>query len=330
MNLSKVKKLLVIRLSSLGDILLSTPLIRSVKGKYPEIEIDFILKDHYKDVLIQNPYLKNIFVYQEGKKELTKLAAKLNERNYDLIIDLQNNFRSKKIDSYLKAEKSKFKKMDLEKLLLVKLKINTLKNALPISVRYASVLKNFQLDDKGLDLFTNKPASSLFTEDKKYIGFCPGSRHFTKMWPKEYYIQLGNLLAKDQYVVVLFGGNDDKEICKEISSQIPDSTDLNNKDDILQTAADMKRCDAVVCNDSGLMHVACAVKIPVLAIFGSTVKEFGFTPYQNKNIILENNSLSCRPCTHLGKSYCPKGHFRCMLELDPNMAFDKLNLLLHR
>ncbi len=90
----------------------------------------------------------------------------------------------------------------------------------------------------------------------------------------------------------------------------------------------MKKCEAVVCNDSGLMHTACSQKIPVLVFFGSTVKEFGFTPYKNKNIILENNSLSCRPCTHIGKSYCPKGHFKCMLEIEPGIAFNKLNILL--
>ena len=180
-----------------------------------------------------------------------------------------------------------------------------------------------------MDLYTNKKPSTLFKDNQKYIGFCPGSRHFTKMWPKEYYIRLGNILKNDKYNIALFGGKDDKDICKEISSQIQDSINLSNNDDILQTAADMKKCDAVVCNDSGLMHTACAEKIPVLAFFGSTVKEFGFTPYLNKNIILENNLLSCRPCTHIGKSYCPKGHFKCMNDIKPDIAFTKLNLLLY-
>ena len=328
MNLSKLKKVLIIRLSSLGDILLSTPFIRAIKEKYPQIEIDFLLRERYKDTLVQNPYLTNIYEYPNNN-ELSGLTEKLKDQNYDLILDLQNNFRSEKINSLLKAPKMKFKKRDLEKMLLVHLKINRLKNTPPIPVRYSKILDEVQLDNNGLDLFTNKEPSTLFKDNQKYIGFCPGSRHFTKMWPREYYVQLGNILKNKSYNIVLFGGKDDKDICQEISSQIQDSINLSNNNDILQTAADMKKCKAVVCNDSGLMHTACAEKIPVLAFFGSTVKEFGFTPYMNKNTILENNSLSCRPCTHIGKSYCPKRHFKCMLELKPDIAFTKLNILLN-
>ena len=312
----------------MGDILLTTPLIRTLKEDYPQIKIDFLIKDRYKDVLIQNPYINNLFIYSSERNEITKIAHKLKAQNYDLIIDLQNNLRSKKILSYSKIPKLRFDKRDLDKLLLVHFKINRLKNSQAIPVRYASVLGKFQLDDKGLDLFTNKTAANSFKEDKKYIGFCPGSRHFTKMWPKENYINLGNLLIKENFDIVLLGGSEDKIVCEEISAQIPGSVNLSNNDDILQTAADMKKCDAIVCNDSGLMHTACAEKVPVLVFFGSTVKEFGFVPYKNKNVILENNLLSCRPCTHIGKSHCPKGHFKCMLDIDPQTAFNKLNMML--
>ena len=83
-------------------------------------------------------------------------------------------------------------------------------------------------------------------------------------------------------------------------------------------------CKTIICNDSGLMHAACAVKVPVIAIFGSTVKEFGFTPYRSKNLILENKSLTCRPCSHIGKSSCPKGHFKCMKEITPQSVHNSL------
>ena len=149
------------------------------------------------------------------------------------------------------------------------------------------------------------------------------------MWPEEYYIKLGKLLNENGYRIVLFGGRNDLDVCQKISTSIPDSINLCNEDDVLQTAADMKKCEAVTCNDSGLMHVACAVNVPVLAFFGSTVKEFGFTPYKNYNSILENNSLSCRPCSHIGRESCPKGHFKCMLELKPGQAFEKLMLLIN-
>lgn len=328
MNFSEYKKILIIRLSSLGDILLATPLIRTFKKKYPHVKIDFLIKGQYKDVLLNNPFLENIILYCEEKKKLNSLIDELKKTNYDLIIDLQNNRRSSFLTSKLNAKILKFNKRDFDKFLLVNFKINLMKNADTIPQRYANTVE-LKLDDEGLDLFTSNKSSNLFEENIKYIGFAPGSRHFTKMWLKEYYIELGNLLNQKGYKIALLGGKDDKNICSEISSKITDSINLSNDDDILQIAADMKKCLAVICNDSGLMHAACAVKIPVLTFFGSTVREFGFTPYKNKNIILENTGLSCRPCTHIGKSYCPKGHFKCMKEISPKSAFENLIKLIN-
>ncbi len=329
MNLKEFRKILIIRLSSLGDIILTTPLIRSLKNQYPQLQIDFLIRPQYKDVLINNPYINNIIYYESDNVEKKLLERKLSEHNHELVIDLQNNFRSAAISSNLKVLKVKFNKKTFEKFLLVKFKINKLRNSKQIPIRYAETINGFQLDDKGLDLFTNKNSSAVLNSEEKYIGFCPGSRHFTKMWPEEYYIQLGNLLKIHGYKIVLLGGSNDNQVCTKISKSIPYSINLCNDDDILQTAADMKKCEAVVCNDSGLMHAACAVKIPVLAFFGSTVKEFGFSPYKNRNSILENNSVSCRPCSHIGRESCPKSHFKCMLELKPQQAFEKLILLLN-
>ena len=328
MNPDNIKKILIIRLSSLGDILLTTPLIRSLKVNYSPLQIDFLLRTQYKDTLINNPYISNLRLLERNKDKNKELIKILQSENYDLTIDLQNNRRSDYISSKLKCKTVKFYKHSIDKFLLVNFKINRLKEIPQIPIRYANSLNNFSLDDKGLDLFTKNSASTLLSEKQNYIGFAPGSRHFTKMWPKKYYIELGNLLKSDNFSVVIFGGKSDASICKEIASQIPGSLNLCGNDEILQTAADIKKCKAIVCNDSGLMHAACAVNTPVMAFFGSTVKEFGFAPYKNKNLILENNSLSCRPCSHIGKNKCPKQHFKCMLELTPELAHKQLKILL--
>jgi heptosyltransferase-2 len=331
-NFSSINRILFIRLSSLGDILLTTPLVRSLKNKYPQILIDFLLRDEYKDVYKNNPYINKIFAFS---REVSSLPKDLLSTKYDLVVDLQNNFRSSGIRKKLNMKEVRiFNKRTLDKFLLVKFKINRLKNAEQISVRYAKALDNFELDNDGLDIFTGSTKSLISGKERKYIGIAPGSRHFTKMWPKDYYINLANKLNDEDFTVVLFGGNDDKKICEEISKAVLGSIDLSNDDDLLSTAANMKECRAVVCNDSGLMHAACAVKVPVLAFLGSTVKEFGFTPYKNKNFkpgayqplveILENNTLTCRPCSHIGRENCPKKHFKCMLEITPGFAFNKL------
>lgn len=324
LDLSKLNKVLIIRLSSLGDILLTTPFIRSLKNQYPKIEIDYIVREEYSDLLKLNPHLNKVFKFKREEKDNFTTLADINKTKYDLIIDLQNNLRSKKILSDNNPQILRFSKNTWKKFLLVNFKINKLQNEPQIPVRYANTIPNFKLDGKGLDLFTHKTSGSKLINKNNLIGFCPGARHFTKRWLKEYFIELGNKLTKTGYTIVLFGGRIDKELCSEISKEISDSIDASNIDDILQTAADMKLCKAVVCNDSGLMHTASAVGTKVIAIFGSTVKEFGFTPYNCRNLILENNSLTCRPCSHIGRSSCPKKHFDCMKLIKPDFVFEKV------
>jgi len=124
--------------------------------------------------------------------------------------------------------------------------------------------------------------------------------------------------------IAVIGGRDDSSICAYVSGQIKGSINLCNENDLFQTAVNIKQCKAVVCNDSGLMHTTSAVGVPVIAIFGSTVKEFGFVPYHVNNLLLENNSLSCRPCSHIGLSECPRKHFKCMKEISPNSVLENL------
>lgn len=305
----------------MGDILLTTPVIRALKLKFPSSQIDFVVKEQYKDALQYNPLISRLFIYEKEKSR--ELRDKLQEQNYDLAIDLQNNFRSRALTERLNIKVYRFHKPTMKKLLLVWFKINFLKDLKTISQRYAET-SNVQLDEKGLDLLIPQDISSSLNEVKKYIGFCPGSKHFTKRWPAEYIIELGNELIKLGFAVVLLGGKSDKELCKTISEKIVPSINLQNDDNLLQTAVDMKNCKFIITNDSGLMHLASAVGVPIISIFGSTVREFGFAPLGKQNLILENKSLSCRPCSHIGKSSCPKKHFKCMKEITPQLVLTNL------
>lgn len=327
-ELSKLNKILIIRLSSLGDILLTTPFIRAIKSQFPDIKIDMLLREEYADVVKLNPYLNKKFLFKKDEKSNNVLIEQLKNTNYELVIDLQNNLRSKKIVSSLKTKSVKFDKRSFDKFLLVNFKINKLKEALQIPVRYSNTIQDLKLDKGGLDLFTDKSANEELIGKNNLIGFCPGARHFTKRWLKEYFVELGNKLTQDDYTIVLFGGRIDKEICEEINKAILGSINLANDDDLLQTVADMKLCKVVVCNDSGLMHTATATGTKVIAIFGSTVKELGFAPYNCNNLILENNSLTCRPCSHIGRSNCPKKHFDCIKSIKPYFVFEKIQSII--
>jgi len=327
-ELSKLNRILIIRLSSLGDILLTTPFVRAIKTQFPHIKIDMLIREEYVDVIKLNPYTDKKLFFKKDDKGNSVLIEQLKNNNYELVIDLQNNLRSKKVVSSLKTKSVKFDKRSFDKFLLVNFKINKLKEAPQIPVRYSNTIQNLKLDNQGLDLFTDKSANAELNGKNNLIGFCPGARHFTKRWPKEYFIELGNKLTQDGYTIVLFGGKIDKEICTELVDKISGAINLSNNDELLQTAADMKLCKAVVCNDSGLMHTASAAGTKVITIFGSTVKEFGFTPYNCSNLILENNSLTCRPCSHIGRSDCPKKHFDCMKSINPDFVFAKVKTFL--
>jgi len=323
LNFSDIDKILIVRLSSLGDVLLTTPVLRSIKKSNPKIEIDFIVRSEYEDALKYNPNISKVFSYiKNGDNK--KIFDELIKRNYDLIIDLQNNNRSAGIVQSLSKPVAKFYKPTLKKFLLVHFKINLFGEIISIPERYANSFNEIKLDEKGSELFIPEEIKPQTNFDKNTIGFCPGSKHYTKMWPAEYFIELGNKLIADGNKIILLGGKDDKQICDEISSQIIGSINLCSEDNLLQIAADMKNCKLVVCNDSGMMHTAAAVNVPVVAIFGSTVKEFGFFPYKSRSLVLENNSLSCRPCSHIGRNNCPQKHFKCMKEITPYLVYDNI------
>ncbi len=321
LKVSEAKKVLIIRLSSLGDVLLTTPVVRSLKKNYPDLSIDFLVKRNFEAAVRLNPHIDNVIIYTDSPK----LTSQLKENNYNLVIDLHNNFRTKKIVKKLGLPYYKFIKPNLEKFLLVHTKINLLKKKKPIPVRYAEVIPDFKLDDKGLDLFISEDVNSELDGLNNVIGFAPGAFHFTKRWPIEYYAGLGKKLTDDGYTIAILGGESDKMICSNLHKIIPNSLDLSNNNELFKTAAHIKRCKVLICNDSGLMHTASAIGTPVISIFGSTVKEFGFAPYGIKNIVVENNELKCRPCTHIGKSKCPKGHFNCMKEITPDILYQKFN-----
>ena len=320
-----INKILVIRLSSLGDILLTTPVIRSLKKQYPSAKIDFVVKQQYKDSLLFNPNISSLYIYEKEKAK--KLNSDLMDTNYDLVIDLQNNFRSNKLTGGLRAKIYRFKKPSIKKFLLVWFKINLLKDMKTISRRYAETAR-VNIDGKGPELFLPENITTQLHEGINYIGFCPGSKHFTKRWLPEYFVHLGNELVNIGYKIVLFGGKSDEKLCKAISGNIQGCINLQNDDQLLQTAIDMTKCRVVITNDSGLMHSASAVGVPLISIFGSTVREFGFFPSGAQNLILENKLLTCRPCSHIGKSNCPKNHFKCMKEITPEFVRNRLQMFI--
>ncbi len=344
------RKTLLLRLSSIGDIVLSTPLVRNLRKTFPEMQVDFLVKSQYAELVRYNPYLSGIIEFDPGGglRELSGVGRRIRDERYDLVIDLHGNIRSVYLRSFCHADRVlKIDKRKFARWMLVRFKKNFYNGIVSVADRYFEPLAELGVgnDGEGLDVFV--PESIIrdvwvrlneygFRESKRIIGFCPAAKHATKIWPKERFVELGRLLVEERQArIVVFGSKDDEAHCSEIAGSIQASlrsslvnrrqgrnrkewelaTSLAGRCSVLETAAVMDYCAAVVTNDTGLMHIAAARKRPVVAVFGSTVEDFGFFPYGTRSVVMERRGLYCRPCTHIGLPKCPKSHFRCMKEI---------------
>ena len=338
-------KILIIRLSSFGDILLTFPIINFLKKKFPNAEIDYLVKKEYEEVFSLYPEKINLILFDKdsGFRGLQKMKKSIKNNKYDIILDLHNNLRSIYLRMFQKAKKGVFRKHSFRKQLLVKLKVNLYKNILSIKERYLHALGKIiditSADTKDIMEFRLKgiPADS-FNEDTKFIkegdtkliGFCPSAKHYTKRYPAEKFIELGKTLIENYGAkIFLFGDEKDFRINEIIKEGIGTNIfNVSGKCSLSHTAYLMTMCDLIITNDSGLMHLANLLDKNLISIFGSTVKEFGFFPTGENVSVIEINNLKCRPCSHIGRSKCPIDHFKCMNEIKINdILTNSMNIL---
>lgn len=324
-------KTLIIRLSSLGDVLLSTAVVRALKAADPQGIIDVCTRPAYAEVFAAHPHVRKIFPYDDAEPSSTYKALRA-EEIYDCVIDLHNNFRTRMVRRDVARTTLVVQKPTFAKWLLVRTKINLLRNAPDVIGRYLATLAPLGIADNGetpefVPLDTPLPdAVARFLDGGSSIGICPGAKHFTKRWPAARYADLcTSLIGGGAARVILFGGEMDESICAEIAAVVRERGAgemlLNscNQLSLSQIALAMDKCARVITNDSGLMHVAAARNRPITAIFGSTVREFGFMPRKHTTVV-EVKELSCRPCSHIGRATCPKGHFKCMTGITAEMV----------
>jgi lipopolysaccharide heptosyltransferase II len=342
------KKILIIRFSSIGDIVLASPLIRILHRRFPASQIDFIVQKQYAELIQYHPNLNFIheFDTKGGFSELRLLAGKIRHEKYDLIIDIHNSLRSRFIRYLSKAVKvAVINKRIIARTILIKTKKNYYRDLVSVADRYIEPVKIFGInnDANGLEVFIPDRTRSRISEKmfslkpdtfKKVIGFCPSAKHATKRWPEERFIEMGIRLTHEQKAkIVIFGGKNDTVLCAAIANGINSRSEGEcaanycGQFSLLETAAAIKSCGVIVTNDSGLMHIAAAMKRKIVAIFGSTVREFGFFPVGIENIIVERKDLYCRPCSHIGRGSCPEGHFRCMNEISVDDVINAIDAI---
>ncbi|HVT85606.1 MAG TPA: glycosyltransferase family 9 protein [Chitinophagaceae bacterium] len=316
-------KFLIIRFSSIGDIVLTTPVIRCLKKQVPGAALHFLVKRSFYPVIQHNPYIDKLHVLDHSRE---LMMHELEDENFDYIIDLHHNVKTLRIKNRLQKKSFSFHKLNIEKYIYTSTKINILPDV-HIVDRYMKTVESFGVknDGAGLDYFI--PA---YEEIQKgdipvshyagYIGCVIGAAHGTKRLPvhkwKEFCKQI-------DHPVILLGGKQDVAMAKEIAEV--DTVKIYNacgKFSLNESADLVRRAKVVISNDTGLMHIAAAFKKPIISLWGNTVPSFGMYPYYGENFlsaqkeipysILQTNKLWCRPCSKIGYKKCPLGHFKCM------------------
>jgi ADP-heptose:LPS heptosyltransferase len=303
-------KFLVLRFSSIGDIILTTPVIRCLKNQVHEAEVHFATKKSYRTLAENNLYIDKYFLLENSDNEL---ISQLQAENYDYIIDLHHNIRTLKIKWKLGVKSFSFNKLNWQKWLLVNFGQYGLvkKSILPQSLG----VKN---DGQGLDYFIPDKDNFEVPIREKYAVYAIGGQHFTKKLPIQKMVELVKTI---QIPTILIGGPEDAEKAEELVKQLRGSfwpgavINMCGKCNLNQSASIIKQAEVVYTHDTGMMHVAAALKKKVISIWGNTVPEFGMYPYATEYEVIENKTLGCRPCSKIGYSKCPKGHFGCMNSL---------------
>ena len=324
-----MKKILVIRFSSIGDIVLTSPVIRCLAAQLPGTEVHVLTRKANEGLFKTNPSVKKTFVYD---KKLSEVIDLLRNENYDHIVDLHKNIRSFRVRFALRKPAGSFPKLNIQKYLLVRFKIKLMPE-IHIVDRYFEAVKPLGVmnDGKGLDYFYSSPnqlnAGKLISGlQNGYYAIVIGGKHTTKIFPAEKVIEVCRLLDKP---VVLLGGKEDESRGKMIADSLKTNVfDVCGKLSLDESAEVLKHASAVLTNDTGLMHIAAAMHKPIVSVWGNTVPELGMYPYlpgePQKSVIIENKEISCRPCSKIGFDACPKGHFDCMMTLSCKEIADKL------
>ncbi len=314
-----IVKFLIIRFSSIGDIVLTTPVLRNLKQQVDGAEVHYLTKKQYAGILETNPYVDKVHVLDESFSELLPI---LRAEYYHYIIDLHKNLRTLKVKRRVRTTTFSFNKVNWEKWLVVNFKVNKLPD-IHIVDRYLDTIKIFieKNDLKGLDYFIPEKDDVDINRlpknfQNEYIAFAIGAQHATKKLPDEKIISICKKINKP---IALLGDKHDSIVAEKVVGVLGNNIfNACGKYNLNQSASLVKQAKLVISHDTGLMHIAAAFKKKVISVWGNTIPEFGMFQYLagEGSEIVEIKELKCRPCTKIGFSKCPKKHFKCMNDID--------------
>ncbi len=314
-----VRSILVIRFSSIGDIVLTTPILRALKSRYPDDQIHILTNSQYASILEANPYVDQIVTLDERFADTLDFLRKL---DVDIIVDLHKNIRSRRVHSGLRhAQYYTYSKLNIRKWLLVNLKIQTLPLK-SIVTRYFEGLSKLDLydDQLGLDYHIpqgagiDAPHDLPMSHQVGYVACVVGGTYYTKKMPVERWL---DLCQQIDYPMIIVGCQEDREVGLFLEKNVSNKKVYNacGKFDLHESADIISRAISVIAHDTGMMHIAAAFQKPIITLWGNTVERFGMFPYMPlapQKYSSAEVKISCRPCSKLGHQKCPKKHFNCM------------------
>jgi len=327
MNNSNKLKILILRMSSIGDIVLAFPFIRLLRKKFPEVRIDFVVKKEYEELLKSNRNISSIYSFnsQKGFKELKKLKKKIKQERYTYIFDIHRSLRSYYLRKFSGAKKVfLYKKYRIRRWLLIRLKLNLFNKITPVYKAYINSARkmglvddklgfDFNIDDRYIRKIDGLLEKENINSGDFLIGVCPGAGYENKCWTVEGFSKVCKfLISKLNAKVLLIGDKEDFNKGEMVSSSIGDKAhNFCGRLSIMESAALISKCQLVIANDAGPMHIAEALNKKLVAIFGPTVEEFGYFPV-NTNAVIVQKMLFCRPCSNNGWKRCYRIETECM------------------
>ncbi len=335
--------ILVVRFSAIGDILLTTPLLRAIRTRHPGARLAFLTKERYVPLLSDNPNLNEVVGIgeEDGIRAIAELVRSV---RYSHLLDLHGNLRSRVLRTLVRGPWRGFSKRRVARRVLIATKRDLYGEPTPMAERYFEAAADLDLDLDGQppDFFLAPEAEERATaalarqgvgQGRALVAIAPGAAHATKCWPTDGWVRLSRRLVSSGADVVIVGGPDDVGVAQEVLAGIRGR--LSGAEErrvgsvagqlgLQETGAVIRGCAVLISGDTGVMHMATGVGTPVVALFGPTVRQFGFFPYRAARSSVVELPLGCRPCSAQGGPSCPLGHHRCLRAIAPETVYETL------
>ncbi len=325
--------ILLVRFSSLGDVLLTTPLIRALRARHPDATLTALTKEEWAPLLVANPHLDQVVSIARGESVAT-VARAIRSAGFTHRLDLHGSVRTRILRMLAPGSWTTYDARRRARRILIREKRDSYGTHVPVPERYFEAARELDVTPDGgpPELCLSASATARAEEwlsgagldgPEPLVAIAPGAAHATKRWPVRHWRQLAGALARAGCRILVVGGTGDRAVGAELVAAVPSRLrSAAGALDLQATGALLQRARVVISGDTGPMHLATAVGTPVVALFGPTVEAFGFFPYRANAVVLQRE-LPCRPCGSKGGPRCPLGHHRCLEEIGSDMVLER-------